>query len=77
MCDDIIKAVDSASANVTFNCARRCLECESVIVISIEILLVCKNKCYLQVYLDNYAYKTVSKQMIDYLDDNLFETNED
>ena len=77
MCDDIIKVVDSASTNVTFNWARRCLECESVIVISIDILLVCKNKYYLQVYLDNYAYKTVSKQMIDYLDDNLFETNED
>ena len=69
--------MDSASTNVTFNWTRRCLECESVIVISIDILLVCKNKYYLQVYLDNYAYKTVSKQMIDYLDDNLFETNED
>ena len=77
MCDDIIKVVDSASTNVTFNWARRWLECESVIVTSIDILLGCKNKYYLQVYLNNYAYKTVSKQMIDYHDDNLFETNED
>ena len=30
-------------------------------------------KYYLQVYLDNCAYKTVNKQMTDYLDKNLFE----
>ena len=30
-----------------------------------------------QVYLDNCAYKIVDSQMIDYLDDNLFETDED
>ena len=28
---------------------------------------------YLQGYLDNWAYKTVSKQMTDYLDESLFE----
>ena len=36
-------------------------------------LLVYKNKYYLQVYLDNCAYKIANKQMKDYLNDNLFE----
>ena len=44
-------------------------------VISIGSLLVYKNKYCLQVYLDNCAYKIVDKQMIDYLGDNLFETD--
>ena len=35
------------------------------------------NKYYLQVLLDNCAYKTVNKQIIDSLGDNLFETDED
>ena len=42
-------------------------------VTSIDSLLVYKNKYYLQVYLDNCAYKIENKQMIDYLHDNLFE----
>ena len=37
------------------------IECESFIVISIEPLLVYDKKYYLQVYLDNCAYKTVNK----------------
>ena len=49
------------------------IECESFTVISIESLLVYGNKYYLQVYLDNCAYKIVSKKMTDYLDVNLFE----
>ena len=49
------------------------IECEPFTVISIDSLLVYDNKYYLQVYLDNCAYKIVSKQMTDYLDDNLFE----
>ena len=49
------------------------IECESFIVISIDSLLVCDNKYYLQVYLDNCAYKNVNKQMTDYLDKDLFE----
>ena len=49
------------------------MECESFTVISIDSLLVYKNKCYLQIYLDNCAYKIVNKQMTDYLDENLFE----
>ena len=48
------------------------IECESFTVISIYSLLVCDKKYYLQVYLDNYAYKIVNKQMTDYLDENLY-----
>ena len=50
---------------------------KSFTVISIDSLLVYDNKYYLQGYLDNCAYKVLDKQMIDYLDDNLFETDED
>ena len=49
------------------------IECESSTAISIDSLLVYEGKYYLQVYLDNCAYKIVNKQMTDYLDDNLFE----
>ena len=49
------------------------IECESFTIISIDSLLVYDIKYYLQVYLDNCAYKIVSKQMADYLDENLFE----
>ena len=51
-------------------------ECESFTVISIDlwfILLVYENKYYLQVYLDNCAYKFVNKQITYYLDENIFE----
>ena len=49
------------------------IECESFTVIYIDYLLVYENKYYLQVYLDNCAYKIVNKQMTDYLDENVFE----
>ena len=49
------------------------IEYESFLVISIDSLLVYNNKYYLQVYLDNCAYKIVTKQMTKYLDENLFE----
>ena len=49
------------------------LKCKSFTVISNDSLLVNENKYYLQVYLDNCAYKIVKKQMTDYLDENLFE----
>ena len=42
-------------------------------VISIDSLLVYENKYYLQVYLDDCAYKIVNKLMTDYLDKNAFE----
>ena len=48
------------------------IDCESFTIISIDSLLVYENKCYLQAYLDNCAYKIVNKQMADYLD-NLFD----
>ena len=47
------------------------IECESFKVISIDSLFVCESKYYLQVYLDNCAYK-IAKKGTDYLDDNLF-----
>ena len=43
---------------------------ESFRVVSVDSLLVYKNKYYLQVYLDNFAYKIANKQMTDYLDEN-------
>ena len=49
------------------------IECESLMVISIDSLLVYENKYYLQVYLDNCASEIVNKQMTDYIDENLFE----
>ena len=50
------------------------VECESFKVIYIESLIVYESKRYLQVYLDNS--KIVNTQIIDYLDQNLFESNE-
>ena len=53
------------------------IKCESFTVISIDSLLIYQSKYYLQVYLDNSAYKIIDKRMTDYLDDNGFETDED
>ena len=55
------------------NASEDDMECESFTVPSTDSLLVYENKYYLQVYLDNCAYKTANKQMTDYLDENLFE----
>ena len=49
------------------------IECESFAVVYIDSLLVYENKYYLQVYLDNCAYKIVSKSITDYLYENVFE----
>ena len=49
------------------------IEHESFRVISIDFLLVCQSKYYLKVYLDYCAHKITDKQMIHYLDENLFE----
>ena len=51
------------------------VECKSFIIFSIDSLLVYENKYYLQVYLNSCAYKTVNTQIIDYLDNNLFESD--
>ena len=45
--------------NVSYNV----VECECFIIIAIDSLLVYGNKYYLQVYLDNCAYKIVDKQI--------------
>ena len=50
-------------------------ECESFTVISIDSLLVYENKYYLEVYLNNCAYRIANKEMTDYLDGNLFKTD--
>ena len=49
------------------------IACESFTVIFIDSLLVYENKYFLEISLDSCAYKTVNKQMVDYLDENLFE----
>ena len=46
-------------------------------VISTDILHVYKNKYFLKVYSDNFAYKVVDKQMTDYLHENPCKTDED
>ena len=48
------------------------IECDFFTVISIDSLLIYENKYYLEVYLDNCAYKIANKEMADYLDDNFF-----
>ena len=48
-------------------------ECQSFPAISIDSLLACENQYYLQLYLDNCAYKITKKEMTDYLDENPFE----
>ena len=48
------------------------IECESFTIISIDSLLVYGKKHYLQVYLDNCAYKIVNRQMTDFLDKIFF-----
>ena len=53
------------------------VECKFFTVISMDSFLVYDDKYYLSVYLDKCAYKVEGNQMIDYLDDNLFEADED
>ena len=53
------------------------VKCECRTIISVNFLLVYDNKFYLQLYLDNCAYKVVDKQKTGYLDGNLFEINEE
>ena len=52
------------------------MEYKSFIVISIDTLLVHKNKYYLEVYLEICFYKIINKKLIDYIDENPFETDE-
>ena len=55
------------------NVAEEDIEWESFAAIFFYSFLVYDNKYYLQVYLDNCAYKIVNKQMTDYFDENIFE----
>ena len=55
------------------NVPKHDIECESFTVISIDSLILYKNKYYLQVPLDNCTYKIVNKQMTDYHNEKLFE----
>ena len=59
------------------NVAEDGVECESFTNISIDSLFAYGNKNYLQIYSDNCDYKIGVTQMLHYLDDNLFETEED
>lgn len=52
------------------------VEYEYFITIAIDFLLVYNNKYYIKVHLKNYAYKIVNTEMMDYLDDNHFESAE-
>ena len=52
------------------------MESESFTVISVDFLLLHKNKYYLQMHLDNCAGKIVDQEMLDYLEDNIFKTDE-
>ena len=49
------------------------VECVSITIISINYLPVSENKYYSKVQLENYAYIIGNTEMVDYLDDNLFE----
>ena len=49
--------------------------CETFTIISIDSLLAYENKYYVQVYLDNCAYKIVNIEMADYLYDNIFKSD--
>ena len=49
------------------------IECESFLAISIDSLFVYESKYYLQLYLDNFSYKNVNKQMADDFHECLFE----
>ena len=53
------------------------VECESFTVSSVDSLLFYKTKNGLQLCLGNCTYKIVGKQMVDYLDENIFETDKD
>ena len=51
------------------------VEYKSFAIICIGILLFYEKKYYLKIHLDDHAYKTIDTQMIDFLHDNLFESD--
>ena len=52
-----------------------CVVREFFTIISVDSLLVYENKFCLQVCFNNCAYNIVNSQIMDYLDDNLFESD--
>ena len=60
--------VDTVSTNFcVLNLSEYGVECESFTIIFIDSLLVYGNKYYVQVYLDNCAYKILNTEIVDCL----------
>ena len=57
-------------------CREVGVECEPSTIIFINFLLVYENKYYLSVNLGKCAYKVVNMQMNNYLDENIFECDQ-
>ena len=53
------------------------VKCEFFTIASTDSLIVPGNKYFLEVYLDNCGYKIAGNKITCYLDDILFETDED
>ena len=72
---------DKASTNIScLNVPEDEIECESLQVNSIDYLLAYEIKIniyYLQVYLNSCAYRIANKQITDYIEYNIFETDWD
>ena len=67
---------DSVCTNFrSLNMLEDGLEFKYFTTISIDSLLVCENRYFLQVYLDDCAYKIVNTQIKNYLDGNLFKSD--
>ena len=72
-----IRLCDMAYTNFCcWNVPEDGVEYKSFTIISIDSLIVYDNKYYLQVYVDNCIYEIVDKQIVDYLDDYLFDFGE-
>ena len=52
------------------------VESDFLTTISNDSLLVYEKKCYLQISSDSCAYIIANKEIINYLDDNLFESDQ-
>ena len=73
----LVKLLHKTYTNLrSLNVPEDDIECESFTDISTDFLNVYKNEYYPQAYLDNCAYKITENWTIDYLDENLFETQE-
>ena len=52
---------------LTLNLPEDSAQYESITIIHIASLVVSKSKYYLQEYLDNYVYKNLNTQMINFI----------